>query len=390
VVGACSAASSGDAAWREGGRERMEAVMDLKYLPVFPNGGVAAAKKKTRLGTTAVAGGQTGVYYRECLKNHAASLGGHALDGCGEFMPSPEADPADPSSLRCAACGCHRNFHRRLPELSPPPPLLALPPPPPPLAPAPAPAVASHAMRDSRTMRGEEAPDDRLPAAFDDDTEESDEGSDFEEDRPLTPLPAPGMVPLPPGYRQVAPHMLLALSTGAPGAQTPAAGPRPPASLVPMPAPGAAAAAARKRFRTKFSPEQKQRMQALSERLGWRLQKRDEAVVDECCQEIGVTKGVFKVWMHNNKHNFVGGHSARRSASASAATAIHHPFIDAAPVCPSSHAAPAPAAAVHLSAPAPAASPATPVLADSNINGNAADYFRVQPSTASGGSPQSS
>nr|ACF84413.1 unknown [Zea mays] len=253
----------------------MEAVVDLKYLPVFPNGGVAAAKKKTRLGAAAVAGGQTGVYYRECLKNHAASLGGHALDGCGEFMPSPEADPADPSSLRCAACGCHRNFHRRLPELSPPPPLLALPPPPPPLAPAPAPAVASHAMRDSRTMRGEEAPDDRLPAAFDDDTEESD-------------------------------------------------------------------------------------------------------------------KGVFKVWMHNNKHNFVGGHSARRSASASAATAIHHPFIDAAPVCPSSHAAPAPAAAVHLSAPAPAASPATPVLADSNINGNAADYFRVQPSTASGGSPQSS
>lgn len=25
------------------------------------------------------------VIYRECLKNHAASLGGHAVDGCGEF-----------------------------------------------------------------------------------------------------------------------------------------------------------------------------------------------------------------------------------------------------------------------------------------------------------------
>ncbi|XP_066327046.1 zinc-finger homeodomain protein 9-like [Miscanthus floridulus] len=350
----------------------MEAVAD-KYQPLFPNGGVA--KKTARLGAAAAmaAGGETAGVYRECLKNHAASLGGHALDGCGEFMPSPEADPADPSSLRCAACGCHRNFHRRLAELPPPPPLLALPPlpPPPPLAPAPTPAAASHAMRDSRTMRGEEeAPDDRLPAAFDEETEEeSDEGSDFDEDRPLSPPP-------------------------------------PPASLRPMPAalgtvPGAAAA--RKRFRTKFSPEQKQRMQALSERLGWRLQKRDEAVVDECCQEMGVTKGVFKVWMHNNKHNFVGGHSARRSASASASAAaataanaaIHHHPSDATAgaVYPSSShaAAPAPpAAAVHHPS-AHAAPPPAPVHADFNINGTAAtDDFRVQPSTASGGSPQSS
>ncbi|KAL3654042.1 Zinc-finger homeodomain protein [Castilleja foliolosa] len=32
------------------------------------------------------------VTYRECLKNHATSLGGHAVDGCGEFMPSPALD----------------------------------------------------------------------------------------------------------------------------------------------------------------------------------------------------------------------------------------------------------------------------------------------------------
>lgn len=56
------------------------------------------------------------VSYKECLKNHAASLGAHALDGCGEFMPSPSATPTDPTSLKCAACGCHRNFHRRDPE----------------------------------------------------------------------------------------------------------------------------------------------------------------------------------------------------------------------------------------------------------------------------------
>ncbi|KAG0544033.1 hypothetical protein BDA96_02G240400 [Sorghum bicolor] len=145
----------------------------------------------------------------------------------------------------------------------------------------------------------------------------------------MSSLPGPALPSH--GYCQQAapaPHMLLELSTGAPspGVQTPAVAPRPPpqpasASLGPIPPapPGTVVpgAAARKRFRTKFSPEQKQRMQALSERLSWRLQKRDE-----CCQEMGV----FKVWMHNNKHKFIDGHSACRSASASAAaaTAIHH------------------------------------------------------------------
>ena len=60
-------------------------------------------------------------------------------------MPAPEADPADPGSLRCAACGCHR----RVPEA---PLLLALPPPPP--------LPQPHAAR-----RGEEAPEDHLVAA---------------------------------------------------------------------------------------------------------------------------------------------------------------------------------------------------------------------------------
>ncbi|KAG6396051.1 hypothetical protein SASPL_142189 [Salvia splendens] len=66
------------------------------------------------------------VTYKECLKNHAAALGGHAVDGCGEFMPAPASDPALPTSLKCAACNCHRNFHRRDPEDPPthaPPPL---------------------------------------------------------------------------------------------------------------------------------------------------------------------------------------------------------------------------------------------------------------------------
>ena len=83
----------------------MEAVVDVKYMPaLFLNGGgagaaVAAGKKMRPAAAAAWGGGEAGVY-RECLKNHAASLGGHALDGCGEFMPSSAGDPA---SLQYAA-----------------------------------------------------------------------------------------------------------------------------------------------------------------------------------------------------------------------------------------------------------------------------------------------
>ncbi|KAG0492210.1 hypothetical protein HPP92_005608 [Vanilla planifolia] len=51
------------------------------------------------------------VKYRECLKNHAASIGGNATDGCGEFMPCGEEGTLE--ALKCSACSCHRNFHRK-------------------------------------------------------------------------------------------------------------------------------------------------------------------------------------------------------------------------------------------------------------------------------------
>ncbi|KDO79571.1 hypothetical protein CISIN_1g021302mg [Citrus sinensis] len=51
------------------------------------------------------------IRYRECLKNHAANMGSHVIDGCGEFMPSGE--DGTPEGLKCAACDCHRNFHRK-------------------------------------------------------------------------------------------------------------------------------------------------------------------------------------------------------------------------------------------------------------------------------------
>nr|XP_043638582.1 mini zinc finger protein 2-like [Erigeron canadensis] len=55
------------------------------------------------------------VRYGECQKNHAANVGGYAVDGCREFMASSEEEETE-ASLTCAACGCHRNFHRRVVE----------------------------------------------------------------------------------------------------------------------------------------------------------------------------------------------------------------------------------------------------------------------------------
>ncbi|KAM7259550.1 hypothetical protein ACFE04_015291 [Oxalis oulophora] len=56
--------------------------------------------------------------YGECRRNHAASIGRYATDGCGEFLFSHGKD-VDVDALLCAACGCHRNFHRKVGDSSP-------------------------------------------------------------------------------------------------------------------------------------------------------------------------------------------------------------------------------------------------------------------------------
>jgi ZF-HD class homeobox domain-containing protein len=40
-----------------------------------------------------------------------------------------------------------------------------------------------------------------------------------------------------------------------------------------------------------------------AEKVGWKLQKQEETVVQQFCQEIGIKRRVLKVWMHNNKLN---------------------------------------------------------------------------------------
>ncbi|ESW23222.1 hypothetical protein PHAVU_004G028600 [Phaseolus vulgaris] len=210
------------------------------------------------------------VVYKECLKNHVASLGGHALDGCGEFMPSPAATPDDPSSIKCAACGCHRNFHRREPEE-------------PPISPA------THHVLEYQPHHRHHPP-------------------------PPPPHRSPNSSSPPPiSSYPSAPHMLLALSSGG--------------GLSVAPENTAAPAMAhhsRKRFRTKFSQEQKEKMHEFADKVGWKMQKRDENMVMEFCNEIGVDRGVLKVWMHNNKNTLAKKDNLNGNSAIVSANGINH------------------------------------------------------------------
>lgn len=244
--------------------------MDLSVVPYGETG-----RSKGDLGgerRVAELGGG-GAKYRECMRNHAAAIGGQAYDGCGEFMPGGEE--GTPEALKCAACGCHRNFHRRagfssgepcrplLLKAAPPLPSgfpVFLPPPPHLMAPLP-----FHAIRPPPPPQPTGCQADRSRV-----------GSET------------------PPRREEPPH---------PGT---AEGPR---------------GAARKRYRTKFTQEQKEKMQAFAEKLGWRIQKHDVVALEEFCVEVGVKRHVLKVWMHNNKSHLssaAGAASAPKPDSTSA------------------------------------------------------------------------
>ena len=149
--------------------------------------------------------------YRECPRNHAASLGSYATDGCGEF--TLDADSVSSPSLQCMACGCHRNFHRKVtcPVVE-------------------GPQVVTGGSGDMMEYSGGEG---RMEMG-----ERSGGGS------------------------------------------------------------------SKKRFRTKFSAEQKEKMLGFAEKLGWKLQRKEvDDEIERFCKSVGVTRQVFKVWMHNHKNN---------------------------------------------------------------------------------------
>ncbi|KAK8921301.1 ZF-HD homeobox protein [Platanthera zijinensis] len=194
------------------------------------------------------------VKYRECLKNHAACIGGNATDGCGEFMPSGEEGTLE--ALKCSACNCHRNFHRKEVEgdLSP--------------------CELFH-FKGGRKMMGQKGV---LIS-----------GTDPFVYNSLIPRPSPHPMIMPFGAIQTSESDEMEGY----GGKT-----RPDHHL------------AKKRFRTKFTSEQKEKMLAFAERVGWRLQKQEESMVQQLCQDIGIRRRVFKVWMHNNKHNLAKKNSS--------------------------------------------------------------------------------
>lgn len=151
--------------------------------------------------------------YRDCMRNHAATLGTYATDGCGEYTPNPSST----GGMQCAACGCHRNFHRKVPA-------------------------------------------------------ESSDGNN---------LP----VPLPYSPSSTAEDRTMSDGT-------------------------------RRRTRTKFSNDQKEKMLMFSEKIGWRIPRRDGNVdrVGMFCREVGITKQIFKVWMHNHKNDNSSSSSAAAAA----------------------------------------------------------------------------
>ncbi|KAL9161096.1 hypothetical protein ABFS82_08G244200 [Erythranthe guttata] len=164
------------------------------------------------------------VKYMECLKNHAAAIGGTATDGCGEFMAGGEEGSLE--ALKCSACNCHRNFHRKI-------------------------QLAEHhhqlMFMKKRSTSGSGV---YINGAG--------EAAEI------------GLAIGGGGHNQTS------LSSGELG---------------------------KKRYRTKFSQEQKEKMQVFAERASWKITKLDESEVRSFCQEIGIKRKVLKVWMHNNKYH---------------------------------------------------------------------------------------
>ncbi|KAK9072128.1 hypothetical protein SSX86_008560 [Deinandra increscens subsp. villosa] len=186
-----------------------------------------------------------GYRYRECLKNHALGVGGHALDGCGEFMSAGDDGTLD--ALKCAACNCHRNFHRK-------------------------------------EVEGQQRQNHHAAAL---------------RHQYITSPPYYHHHDRPAGYLQMTPAAPYSHHHQRPLALPSTS--REDLEEISNPS-SSGGSGSRKRFRTKFTADQKEQMLAFSERLGWRIQKEDEAAVLQFCAETGVKRHVLKVWMHNNKH----------------------------------------------------------------------------------------
>ncbi|GMH25184.1 hypothetical protein Nepgr_027027 [Nepenthes gracilis] len=214
------------------------------------------------------------IRHGECQRNHAAHLGGHVVDGCGEFMAGGEE--GTPEYFKCAACDCHRNFHRREAYGETPPP-----------------TTSYHLLYNSSKPITQNHIN-IISAA-----------------QPTSMLLQPPQPQIHPGVSPFGstnplpvfqPPMTVAFGGGRTGA--PAESSSEDLNVFRSHVegqPSEAHGAPKKRFRTKFTAEQKHNMMQFAEKLGWRIQKQNDLEIDKFCEEARVKRQVFRVWMHNNK-----------------------------------------------------------------------------------------
>lgn len=222
------------------------------------------------------------VRYRECLKNHAASMGGHIVDGCGEFMPSGEE--GTPEALRCAACDCHRNFHRKEGDGEPQAGTSGY------YTQNHTPRLHNSAHQATLFRTQPQTSPIRMPPQHHHHQQQHKFAHSYSHG--LTASPTGPMAPI---------MMTFGGNSGGAAAESSSED----LNMFQYNAGGQvvqqAFSVSRKRFRTKFTQQQKDRMNEFAEKLGWKIQKQDEQEVQQFCSEVGVKRQVFKVWMHNNK-----------------------------------------------------------------------------------------
>ncbi|CAN1177365.1 Zinc-finger homeodomain protein 4 [Linum perenne] len=197
------------------------------------------------------------VRYMECLKNHAASFGGNATDGCGQFIPSGQ-DASINDSLTCSACHCHRNFHRKLETI----------------------CIHHHPFTSFHNQHHYFNTNNPLMHLSDHPTHYHHHHYNHNSNSSMNIDAAPPHHQIIMSY-----NMDHKTSSNNNNNHQPVGG-------------------VKKRHRTKFSQDHKDKMLAFAERVGWKLQKQEDSLVQQFCNEIGVKRRVLKVWMHNNKHTY--------------------------------------------------------------------------------------
>ncbi|XP_021771884.1 zinc-finger homeodomain protein 4-like [Chenopodium quinoa] len=190
------------------------------------------------------------ILYKECLKNHAASLGSHSTDGCGEFMPPS----GDNDAFLCSACGCHRNFHRKE-EVE-----------------------VAHVGSNNYTYLSYYHYQRNTSNITKNQVQECHQDK-------VTALTA-----------RHGSHNSPSLNVGP--AATPSENDGEQIMVEGM-------KMSKKRHRTRFTNEQKEKMLGFAQKTNWKIQRVDEGLVQQFCQEVGIKRRVLKIWMHNNKYLFV-------------------------------------------------------------------------------------